>query len=322
MPAAREATVRTPRARQSCYDARFAHPRPGLRRQRAANVHRDEETMTVAIPTIAAREGAQIPAIGFGTSQLGDCAEIVATALKLGYRHIDTAWKYGSEKGVGEGIRASGVPRSEIFLTTKVSHEYLRAADFARSVDESLERLQVDYVDMLHVHWPSPEKVPLTETMPALAKAKREGLARHIGVANFNIALLEEAISACPEPLATLQAEYHPYLDQAKVLAACRRLGLVFTAYCPLARGRLFDDPVLGQIAAAKRRTVAQVALRWLMQQGNIAAIPRSGNPTHIEESLHLFDFELTPDEMQRISALKRPDGRIANPKGRAPEWD
>ncbi len=278
--------------------------------------------MTVAIPTIAAREGAQIPAIGFGTSQLGDCAEIVATALKLGYRHIDTAWKYGSEKGVGEGIRASGVPRSEIFLTTKVSHEYLRAADFARSVDESLERLQVDYVDMLHVHWPSPEKVPLTETMPALAKAKREGLARHIGVANFNIALLEEAISACPEPLATLQAEYHPYLDQAKVLAACRRLGLVFTAYCPLARGRLFDDPVLGQIAAAKRRTVAQVALRWLMQQGNIAAIPRSGNPTHIEESLHLFDFELTPDEMQRISALKRPDGRIANPKGRAPEWD
>ena len=275
-----------------------------------------------AIPNLVARDGAQIPAIGFGTSQLGDCTDVVALALKLGYRHIDTAWKYGSEEGVGRGIKASGVPRSEIFLTTKVSHEYLRADDFARSVDESLQRLQVDYVDMLHVHWPSPEKVPLKETMGALAKAKRSGLARHIGVANFNIALLDEAISVCPEPLATLQAEYHPYLDQTRVLDYCRRQGLVFTAYCPLARGRLFKDPVLTDIARTKGRTLAQVALRWLMQQGNIAAIPRSGNPRHIEESLKLFDFELSADEMARISALKRPDGRIANPQGRAPAWD
>jgi diketogulonate reductase-like aldo/keto reductase len=275
-----------------------------------------------AIPVLTSRDGAKIPAIGFGTSQLGDCAEIVATALKLGYRHIDTAWKYGSEKGVGAGIRASGVPRAEIFLTTKVSHEYLRAADFARSVDESLKNLQVDYVDMLHVHWPSTDRIPLEETMGALARAKRDGLARHVGVANFNIALLEEAVRLCPEPLSTLQAEYHPYLDQAKVLAACRRLGLVFTAYCPLARGRLFNDPVLTEIARAQGRTIAQVALRWLMQQGNIAAIPRSGNPKHAEESLRVFDFELTSEEMQRIHALKRPDGRIANPKGRAPEWD
>lgn len=274
------------------------------------------------IPNLVARDGAQIPAIGFGTSQLGDCTDVVALALKLGYRHIDTAWKYGSEEGVGRGIKASGVPRSEIFLTTKVSHEYLRADDFARSVDESLQRLQVDYVDMLHVHWPSPEKVPLKETMGALAKAKRSGLARHIGVANFNIALLDEAISVCPEPLATLQAEYHPYIDQTRVLDYCRRQGLVFTAYCPLARGRLFKDPVLTDIARTKGRTLAQVALRWLMQQGNIAAIPRSGNPRHIEESLKVFDFELSDDEMARISALKRPDGRIANPQGRAPAWD
>ena len=275
----------------------------------------------LAVPTVSA-QGAHIPAIGFGTSQLGDCGDVVATALKLGYRHIDTAWKYGSERGVGEGMRASGVPRSEIFLTTKVSHEYLRAADFARSVDESLRNLQVDYVDMLHVHWPSTDGIPLAETMGALAKAKREGLTRHIGVANFNIALLEEAIRLCPEPLSTLQAEYHPYLDQSKVLAACGRLGVIFTAYCPLARGRLFGDPLLTEIARSKGRTVAQVALRWLMQQGNVAAIPRSANPKHMEESLHVFDFELTPDEMQKIFALKRPDGRIANPKGRAPEWD
>ena len=274
-----------------------------------------------SIPNLSAR-GAGIPAIGFGTSQLGDCAEVVAIALKLGYRHIDTAWKYGSEKGVGQGIRASGVARSEIFLCTKVSHEYLRAADFARSVDESLRNLQVDYVDLLHVHWPTIDNIPLAETMGALAKAKRDGLTRHIVVANFNIALLEEAMRLCPEPLVTLQAEYHPYLDQSKVLAYCRKAGLIFTAYCPLARGRLFKDPVLADIASSKGKTIAQIALRWLMQQGNIAAIPRSSNPRHIAESLDVFNFELTAEEMKRIFALKRPDGRIANPKGRAPAWD
>ncbi len=277
--------------------------------------------MPPSIPALSAK-GAKVPAIGFGTSQLGDCTDVVAKALELGYRHIDTAWKYGSEKGVGKGIKASGVPREEIFLTTKVSHEYLRAADFAKSVEESLENLQVDYVDMLHVHWPTIDNIPLEETMSALAKAKREGKTRHIGVANFNIALVEEAMRVCPEPLSTLQAEYHPYLDQSKVLAACRKWGIVFTAYCPLARGRLFNDPVLGEIATRKGKTVAQVALRWLMQQGNIAAIPRSANPKHMAESLQVFDFELTQEEMGRIFALKKPDGRIANPKGRAPAWD
>ena len=266
--------------------------------------------------------GAEIPVIGFGTSQLGNCAEIVATALKLGYRHLDTAWKYGTEDGVGEGVRASGVPRREIFLCTKVSHEYLRAADFARSVEQSLKRLQTDYVDLLHVHWPSTDGIPLAETMGALAKAKSEGKARHIGVANFNIALTEQAMRLCPEPLVALQAEYHPYLDQSKVLAFCRRAGLVFTAYCPLGRGRLFKDPVIAEIARARGRTVAQVALRWLVQQGNIAPIPRSSNPRHMAESLKVFDFSLTPEEMNRIFALKRPDGRIANPAGRAPKWD
>jgi 2,5-diketo-D-gluconate reductase B len=282
----------------------------------------NESTLTQPkVPTLSSH-GAKIPAIGFGTSQLGDCGEVVARALELGYRHIDTAWKYGSEKGVGEGIRASRVPREEIFLCTKVSHEYLRADDFARSVDESLRNLQVDYVDLLHVHWPTIDNIPLAETMGALAKAKRESKTRHIGVANFNIALVEEAMRHCPEPLVTLQAEYHPYLDQSKVLAACRRWGIAFTAYCPLARGRLFKDPVIGEIARGKGKTIAQIALRWLMQQGNIAAIPRSANPQHMAESLQVFDFELTGEEMARIGALKRPDGRIANPKGRAPAWD
>jgi len=144
--------------------------------------------------------GCTMPQIGFGKSQLGDCADPVASALKLGYRHIDTAWKYSTEKGVGAGIRASGVQRSEIFLVTKVSHENLRTADFARSVDESLKNLQVDYVDMLHVHWPTVDKIPMAETMAALAKTKRQGLTRHISVANFNIALMEEARHAARNP--------------------------------------------------------------------------------------------------------------------------
>jgi 2,5-diketo-D-gluconate reductase B len=273
-----------------------------------------------SIPALSAH-GAEIPAIGFGTSALGDCGEIVATALKLGYRHIDTAWKYGTERGVAQGMRASGVPRSEIFLTTKVSHEFLRADDFARSVDESLKNLGVDFVDLLLVHWPNPQ-IPLSDPMPALARAKQQGLTRHIGVANFNIAMLDEAIRLCPEPLVNLQAEYHAHLDQTKLTEACRRRGLIFTAYCPLGRGRLLRDPVLAEIAARKGRTLAQIALRWLVQQGNIIPIPRSSNAGRMAENLGVFDFALTEEEMKRIAALKRPDGRIADPAGRAPAWD
>jgi diketogulonate reductase-like aldo/keto reductase len=266
--------------------------------------------------------GAAIPAIGFGTSGMGDVrAEHIATALRCGYRHIDTGRKYGTEPAVGEGIRASGVPRGEIFLCTKVSHENLHAADFARSVDESLKALDVDYVDLLLVHWPEKD-TPLAETMGALAKAKRQGLTRHIGVANFNIAMLDEAIRLCPEPLVTLQAECHPYLDQSKVIAACRARGLVLTAYCPLGRGRLHGNPVLADIARRHGKTFAQVALRWLVQHGVVAAIPRSSNATRIAENLDVFDFALSDDEMRQISALKRPNSRIADPAGRAPAWD
>jgi 2,5-diketo-D-gluconate reductase B len=158
--------------------------------------------------------------------------------------------------------------------------------------------------------------------MAALAKAKRDGLARHIGVANFNIALLDEAIALCPEPLVNLQGEGHPYIDTTKIVDACRARGIVFTAYCPLGRGRLFDDPVLGEIAKAKGRSLAQVALRWLIQRGNIVPIPRSSNPGRLAENLDVFSFTLSDDEMARIGALKKANGRIANPPGRAPKWD
>jgi diketogulonate reductase-like aldo/keto reductase len=266
--------------------------------------------------------GAALPMIGFGTSQLRDCADIVATALKLGYRHIDTAWKYGSEEGVGEGLRRSGIARADVFITTKVSHEYLRADDFARSLEQSLTRMRIDYVDQLLIHWPSTDGIPLAETVGALAQAKRAGKARFIGVANFNIALTRDAMRLCPEPLTTLQAEYHPHLAQGKLLAFCREAGLLFMAYCPLGRGRMFKEPVLAEIAQSRGKSVAQIALRWLVQQGNIVPIPRSSNPAHMAESLRVFDFELSAEDMARIFALARPDGRIADPAGRAPAWD
>ena len=264
-----------------------------------------------------------IPSPGFGTSRIAGAlpAKAVADALRVGYRHIDTARKYGTEHVVADGIAASGVAREDIFLTTKVSHENLRADDFARSVDESLAALRVDHVDLLMVHWPNGD-IPLGQTMSALAKAKRQGLARHIGVANFTIALLDEAVNLCPEPLAVLQAEYHPYLDQEKLLAAAHALGLAFVAYCPLARGRLIGDPLLAEIAEANGRTVAQVALRWLMQQ-NVVPIPRSSNPQRIAENFNVSDFALSGVEMDRISGLRRTDGRVANPVGRVPGgWD
>ncbi len=277
---------------------------------------------TISLAPNLPAHGAEIPAIGIGTSGMGDVrAEHIAAALKAGYRHIDTARKYGTEGVVGEGMRASGVPRKDIFLCTKVSHENLHATDFARSVEQSLKALGVDYVDLLLVHWPE-KNTPLAETMGALAKAKRQGLTRHIGVANFNIAMIDEAIGLCPEPLVTLQAECHPYIDQTKVIEACRKRGLVLTAYCPLARGRLIGDPVLAAIAHSYGKTVAQVALRWLMQQTIIAAIPRSSNAMRIAENIDVFDFELGAADMARIAALKRRDGRTANPAGRAPQWD
>ena len=264
-----------------------------------------------------------MPALGFGTSPMtgGLSVETILEALKAGYRHIDTGRKYGTEEAVGEAMRASGIPRAEIFVTTKVSHENLRPADFDRSVEQSLAALKLDYIDLLMIHWPNPD-IPPSVAIPSLARARQQGLARHIGVANFNIALLDEAVRISPEPIEVLQAECHPYLDQSKLLAAARRHGMAFVAYCPLARGRMFADPVLGEIAKTRGRNIAQIALRWLLQQ-NIGAIPFSSKPERIAENFDVFDFELSDDEMERIGALKSTGLRIANPVERvAGGWD
>ena len=266
--------------------------------------------------------GAEMPVIGCGTlfPEPDSAAPIVAAAIECGYRHIDTARKYGSEESVGEGIRTSGIARDELFVTTKVTEEDAHAEDFARSVDTSLKALGLDYVDLLLIHWPQP-KVPLAETLGALAKAKRQGLARHIGVSNFTVALLDEAVHLSPEPLVVNQIEYHPYLRQDKVLAACHRHGLIVTAYCPLGRGKLLEDPVLGEIAKAKGKTAAQVSLRWLIQQ-NIAVVPRTTDPAKLAANIDVFDFELNDEEMKRISALRDKNMRVVDPAVRRPVWD
>jgi diketogulonate reductase-like aldo/keto reductase len=248
-------------------------------------------------------------------------AELVAFAIEAGYRAIDTARKYGTEQFVGEGIRASKVARSELFVTTKVTEENAREADFMRSIETSLKTLRLDYVDLLLVHWPQP-KVPFKETLGALAKAKREGMTRHIGVSNFTLAMLDEAVNVCPEPLVTNQVEYHAYLPQDRMLAALRRHGMILTAYCPVARGKLLSDPVVGEIAMRHNKTLAQICLRWLVQQPGVAAVPRALEEPHIVDNLNIFDFALDDDEMRRLFALRSRQIRIADPPERAPKWD
>jgi diketogulonate reductase-like aldo/keto reductase len=206
-----------------------------------------------------------------------------------------------------------------VFVTTKVYWDKLAPADFEQSFEESLQKLKLSSVDLLLIHWPNP-KVPLADTMRALCRAKQDGRARHVGIANFTLALIEEAVRLTTEPLVTNQIEVHPYLDQSRIIAACRRHGLSVTAYCPLARGKVPADPVLGRIGAAHARTASQVALRYLVQLG-IVVIPRSSNPGRLAENMAVFDFALSDAEMAEIAALRRADGRVVNPP-HAPKWD
>lgn len=275
------------------------------------------------VPAISAH-GAVIPAVGYGTMLFPEperAVELIGHALDRGYRHIDTARKYGTEQWVGEAVRASGVPRENIWITTKVTEENAKAADFARSVETSLRTLDLDYVDLLLIHWPQP-RVPLEETLGALAKAKRDGLARHVGVSNFTLALLEEAMAKTTEPLVTNQIEYHTYLNQDRLLDACRKNGMVVTCHAPLARGAMLDDPVIAEIAAAHDRTTAQIALRWLIQQPGVGIVPRALEFSEIEENIEICAFELSDAEMERIGQLRHRNLRIIDPEVRRPVWD
>ena len=272
-------------------------------------------------PPAVEANGAHIPLIGLGTWDLRGkvCARMVEEAIRLGYRHIDTAAMYDNEREVGEGLRASGLPRDDVFITTKVWQSDLAARDFERSARDSLAKLKLDAVDLLLIHWPNPS-IPLRETMGALCKMKREGLARHIGVSNFTVALVDEAVKLATEPLVNNQIECHPFLDQSKVIAKSRKHGLSVTAYSPIARGQARGDEVLRRVGKAHGKTAAQACLRWLVQQG-IIVIPRTSRPERLKENFSIFDFELSEAEMDEIARLGSPRGRIVH-WGGAPEWD
>jgi diketogulonate reductase-like aldo/keto reductase len=298
-------------------------------------------------PPFVEANGACIPVLGLGTSPLhGEtCSQAVQWALETGYRHIDTAANYGNEEDVGAGLKASGVAREEVFVTTKVWHTDLKPVDLWRSTEASLKRLGLSQVNLLLIHWPNSE-VPLSETMSALNAVKRQGLTRHIGVSNFSVHLLDDAVRLSSEPLAVNQCGYHPYLDQSRIRAACQKHGMAFASYSPLGGGSvtehpavrtaasvlgkgaivlnpfiraiafltgrhaLLKDPTIREIASAHGKTAAQVVLRWHVQQPATIAIPRSSSRQRIAENLDIFDFELSDEEMQRITSLTRLDGR------------
>jgi len=269
--------------------------------------------------TIETTGGARIPALGFGTWQItGErCRARVADALAVGYRHVDTARMYENEADVGRGLRDGGVDRADVFLTTKLwvdelSHERVLAA-----ADESLQRLATDYVDLLLIHWPS-EETPLEETLEAMMALRERGRVRHVGVSNFPPSWLERARRAAP--IVCDQVEYHPFLSQRRLLETVRDHGMALVAYSPLAHGRATDDKTLGGIGADHGKSAAQVALRWLLQQERVAAIPKAASREHLEENFDVFDFELDADEVQTIAALDRGE-RLVDPDV-APPWE
>jgi diketogulonate reductase-like aldo/keto reductase len=263
-----------------------------------------------------------MPALGFGTWQLdnGTAVPLVEKALEVGYRHIDTAQIYRNERDVGAAIRNSGIKRDEIFLTTKVWIDHFADGDLQRSAEKSLEKLGVDHVDLLLLHWPKPD-VPLAQTLKALNEVRSRGLTRAIGLSNFPSALLEEAAQLSEAPIATDQVEYHPYLSLKTLIAKAHALGTSITAWSPLAQGKVAQDPTLIEIGRAHGKTPGQITLRWLIQQG-VIAIPRTSNPARIAENFDILDFSLTDEEMTRIHGLARPDGRLGDWLDKAYAWD
>jgi 2,5-diketo-D-gluconate reductase B len=272
---------------------------------------------------VVAAHGARIPLLGLGTWELRGraCARIVEQALRLGYRHIDTAQMYENERDIGDGVRASGLKREQVFVTTKIWPSHFAPRDLERAARDRLVQLRMTEVDLLLLHWPNPQ-VPLAETIGALCRVKSEGYARHIGVSNFTVALVDEAVRHATEPLVCNQIEAHPFLDQSKVIAICRRHGMAVMAYSPIARGRAKADAVLARIGKTHGKTAAQICLRWLVQQ-QIAVIPRTARVERLSENLAIFDFALSEAEMAEIGKLARRDGRIVDwSYAGSPAWD
>jgi 2,5-diketo-D-gluconate reductase B len=265
-----------------------------------------------------------IPQIGVGTFRLKEQAAIdsVRNAQEVGYRAVDTAQIYENEAEVGQAIAESGVPRDQLFVTTKIWIDKLSADQLIPSLKASLEKLRTDHVDLTLIHWPSPQgAVPLKESLQALLQAREQGLTRQIGVSNFNIALLDKAINAIgAENIATNQVEISPYLQNAKLAAFAREKGVHLTSYMTLAYGKAVQDSVLQEIAAKHGATAAQVALAWAIHQG-FSVIPSSTKRANLESNLKADELKLDAEDLQKIAELDRGE-RLVDPEGLAPVWD
>lgn len=268
-------------------------------------------------------KGACVPAIGFGTWPLRGWRgrRAIERALALGYRHMDTAQIYDNESDVGRALRASGIARSEVFLATKLHRDNLRADAVRQSTEDSLRRLSTDYVDLLLIHWPN-EAVPLGETLEAMTRLRDAGRTRFIGVCNFNIDLLTEAVQMHRADLLCNQIEYHPFLSQTRIREVTRRFGMIVVAYSPIARGRVAQDATICAIADKYGKTPAQVALRWLIEQDGVAAIPKAGSAAHAAQNLAIFDFTLEAVDRAAIDRLGHAGFRIQGREPGMPDWD
>lgn len=266
--------------------------------------------------------GAAVPALGFGVFRMSDAEveSVVPAALEAGFRHFDTAQIYQNEAALGRALQAAGARRDDLFLTTKVWVDNYSADAFAASVDESLDRLKVDQVDLLLLHWPA-DQVPIAEQIERLNAVQAAGKTRFIGVSNQNIAQMRESIERSAAPIVTNQVELHPYLPQHALIAAAKEAGVAVTAYYSMADGAVPEDEVLQRIGARYGKSAAQVGLRWLIQQGYVA-LSKTANPARAAENIAIFDFALDDADMAAIAALARPGGRLVSPAGLAPAWD
>ncbi|MEW6644744.1 MAG: aldo/keto reductase [Pseudomonadota bacterium] len=271
---------------------------------------------------IVKAHGAEIPALGFGVFRMSDAEveAVVPAALEAGFRHFDTAQIYGNEAALGRALAAAGARREDLFVTTKVWVDNYSPDKFASSVDESLEKLKVDQVDLLLLHWPA-DKVAIADQIALLNEVQASGKTRFIGVSNQNIAQMKESIALSNAPIVTNQIEVHPYLDQSAVAAVAKAAGVAVTAYFGMADGAVPGDPVLQAIGAKHGKSAAQVALRWLVQQGFIA-LSKTAKPARVAENFAIFDFALGDDDMAAISKLAQANKRLVSPAGLAPAWD
>jgi 2,5-diketo-D-gluconate reductase A len=264
-------------------------------------------TQTTAVPVLDLNDGNHIPQLGFGVFQVPaeETAQAVRRALDTGYRLIDTAAAYGNEEGVRDAVRASGLDRGEVFITTKLFNDDHGRDPARRAFEQSLSKLGGDYIDLYLIHWPVPSRGLYVETWEALCALREEGRVRSIGVSNFQIEHLQRIIDATGVVPAVNQIELHPRLQQAELRRFHTERGILTEAWSPLGKGKLLDDPVIADIAAGHDRTPAQTVLRWHLQLGNVV-IPKSVTPSRIEENLHVFDFELSAGEMDRLGELER----------------